>query len=105
MTRAVVSLVSFVVVSAPLAARAQRYEDIGVRAQGMAGAFVAVADDATATWWNPAGLATGAFFSGVLEYDSLREPRKGGDPAGAPLPDRSHAGGVAVAFPALGLSY
>ena len=105
MTRAFVSLVSFVVVSAPLTARAQHYEDIGVRAQGMAGAFVAVADDATATWWNPAGLATGAFFSGVVEYDSLQEPRKGGD-IGAPPPDRrSHAGGVAVAFPALGLSY
>jgi hypothetical protein len=112
MTRAFVSLVSFVsfvsvvVVSAPLTARAQRFEDIGVRAQGMAGAFVAVADDATATWWNPAGLATGAFFSGVVEYDSFQEPRKGGDPAGAPLPDwRSQAGGVAVAYPALGLSY
>jgi len=101
MTRAFVSLVSFVVVSAPLTARAQHYEDIGVRAQGMAGAFVAVADDATATWWNPAGLATGAFFSSVVEYDSLQEPRKSGDPAWA----WSHAGGVAVAFPALGLSY
>ena len=106
MTRAFVSLVSFVLVSAPLTAHAQRFEDIGVRAQGMAGAFVAVADDATATWWNPAGLATGAFFNGIVEYDSLQQPRKGGDPAGAPLPDwRLHAGGFAVAFPALGLSY
>jgi hypothetical protein len=26
---------------------------------GMGGAFVAVASDSTATWWNPAGLATG----------------------------------------------
>src|SRR5213594_614358 len=86
-------------------ASAQEYAAVGTRAQGMAGAFVAVADDATATWWNPAGLATGAFFSGVVEYDSLQEPRKGGD-IGAPPPDRrSHAGGVAVAFPALGLSY
>jgi hypothetical protein len=106
MTRAFLSLVSFVVVLAPLTAHAQRFEEIGVRAQGMAGAFVAVADDATATWWNPAGLATGAFFNGVVEYDRLQEPRQGGDPAGAPAPGwRSHAGGVAVAFPALGLSY
>src|SRR3977135_374662 len=106
MTRAFVSLVSVVLISAPLTAHAQRYEDIGVRAQGMAGAFVAVADDATATWWNPAGLATGAFFNGIVEYDSLQEPRRGGDPVGAPPPGwRSHAGGVAVAFPALGLSY
>jgi len=28
---------------------------------GMGGAFVAVAADSTATWWNPAGLATGPF--------------------------------------------
>ncbi len=30
---------------------------VGSRALGMGGAFVAVADDATATYWNPAGLA------------------------------------------------
>lgn len=29
----------------------------GARAGGMGESFVAVADDATATWWNPAGLA------------------------------------------------
>jgi len=29
---------------------------VGARAIGMGGAFVAVADDATAPWWNPAGL-------------------------------------------------
>ena len=28
---------------------------------GMGGAFVAVASDSSATWWNPAGLATGPF--------------------------------------------
>ena len=33
----------------------------------MAGAFVAVADDATAAYWNPAGLATGAFLSLILD--------------------------------------
>jgi long-chain fatty acid transport protein len=30
---------------------------IGARALAMGGAFVAVADDATAVYWNPAGLA------------------------------------------------
>lgn len=48
-------------------ARSQEFETVGVRALGMGGAFVAVADDATATYWNPAGLATGPFFSMVLD--------------------------------------
>jgi len=55
-------------------ASAQIYESVGIRAQGMAGAFVAVADDADATWWNPAGLAGGAYFSGVTEYGTLQDP-------------------------------
>lgn len=32
--------------------------ETGARAMGMGGAFVAVADDVTALYWNPAGLAT-----------------------------------------------
>ena len=47
-------------VSAP-PALAQNVEVAGSRALGMAGAFVAVADDSSATWWNPAGLAAGPF--------------------------------------------
>ena len=35
-------------------ASAQIVESVGHRALGMGGAFVAVADDSTATWWNPA---------------------------------------------------
>ncbi len=34
----------------------------------MGGAFVAVADDATAVYWNPAGLATGDFLSLLLDH-------------------------------------
>ena len=85
-----VALVSFV---RPPEARAQTADMVGVRAQGMAGAFTAVADDATATWWNPAGLAGGAYFSAILEY--------------AHPTDRRGAGlrGVSLGFPALGLSY
>jgi F plasmid transfer operon, TraF, protein len=46
----------------PVPAGAQMFGGIGTRAEGMGGAFVAVADDATAAYWNPAGIATGATF-------------------------------------------
>ena len=55
---------------------AQIFENIGTRAQGMGGAFVAVADDATASWWNPAGLASGAYFNGVFEHGRATQPDK-----------------------------
>ncbi len=51
----------------PAVAAAQGYEAVGVRALGMGGAFVGVADDASATFWNPAGLVTGPVFSAVAE--------------------------------------
>ena len=50
----------------PALALAQVFESVGTRALGMGGAFVAVADDASANYWNPAGLAT-TFFSAVAE--------------------------------------
>jgi hypothetical protein len=74
-------------------ASAQIFESVGTRAQGMAGAFVAVADDASATWWNPAGLATGAYFSALVERDFAKSPND------------DNALGVAVAVPSLGVSY
>ena len=42
-------------------AHAQVIETAGSRALGMGGAFVAVASDSSATWWNPAGIAAGPF--------------------------------------------
>ena len=36
----------------------------GARAMGLGGAFIAVADDATASYWNPAGLAAFGAFAG-----------------------------------------
>jgi hypothetical protein len=89
---AFVSFVTFVSLSAASAARAQPPDAVGVRAQGMGGAFTAVADDATATWWNPAGLATGAYLSADVEYGRT------------PDTDQTHRG-FALAFPALGLGY
>jgi hypothetical protein len=75
-------------------ATAQIYESAGTRAQGMGGAFVAVADDASATWWNPAGIGPGAYFSAIAEYSRLEDPAGG-----------LRSAGIAAAFPALGLSY
>jgi hypothetical protein len=66
----------------------------------MGGAFVAVADDASAVYWNPAGLASGAFFSLVLDRNQLVHL------ADAPTDDDTPAGLLfAVAMPALGFSY
>ncbi len=87
-------------------ARAQLYESVGTRAQGMGGAFVAVADDATATWWNPAAVAGGAYANVVLDYGQMQQPRTERDAAGQPLAAwRTRPRGFAFAFPALGLSY
>jgi hypothetical protein len=77
----------------PRAATAQIFETVGIRAQGMSGAFVAVSDDATTTWWNPAGLASGGYFNAVLEVDRIS------DPAG------TRARAFALNVPSLGLSY
>jgi hypothetical protein len=72
----------------PALAGAQSFDDIGIRAQGMAGAFVAVADDASASWWNPAGLATSASLADLIVEAGQAGHR-----------------GVAFGFPSLGLSY
>ena len=52
----------FLPIALPVSVHAQVFGGIGTRAEGMGGAFVAVADDASAVYWNPAGIATGATF-------------------------------------------
>jgi hypothetical protein len=88
------------VAAAAQAAGAGGMEVLGVRAQGMGGAFVAVADDATAVYWNPAGLATGDFLSATLERTHVTLPD---DPAGAAPVLRT--GGLFVGTPPLGVGY
>src|SRR4051812_2884344 len=73
----------------PALARAQE-PGVGVRASGMGGAFTAVADDGSAVFWNPAGLASGAFFSLVVDRNTL---------------NHSSATLVALGTPPLGLAY
>jgi hypothetical protein len=90
-------------VACPVRALAQHsMESLGARPLGMAGAFVGVADDATAVYWNPAGLATGPVLNLIIDRLDLGTGRSlAGDAAAA---DRSSLI-VAIAAPPLGLSY
>lgn len=71
-------------------AAAQAPAPVGVRAAGMGGAFTAVADDGTAPYWNPAGLASGAFAGLTIDLNRL---------------DRQSGLFAGLATPPLGLSY
>ena len=64
----------------------------------MGGAFVGVADDASATYWNPAGLASGAFFSLVLDRSTIQPPHALDAPDGS-------ATLFAIGTPPLGAAY
>ena len=94
------TLILAAAIGLPRQASAQSTDTLGTRAQGMGGAFVAVADDASAVYWNPAGLAGGAYFSFVLDGATASS-----------VPEDALEGGsrngflLAVSMPALGLSY
>ena len=99
-----IGLGGLVAAALPSSARAQGFDLVGVRPRGMGGAFVAVADDASATWWNPAGLPGTLVFDGVADIVALSS---GTD---RPIDDASSAGQdvawqVAAAFPVAAISY
>ena len=79
-------------------AQAQVVETVGTRAMGMGGAFVAVADDSTATWWNPGALAAGPFLDMSLA-------RAVTDTTGELPRDRERASWFALGTPPFGFSY
>jgi hypothetical protein len=88
-----------VLATLPAPLMAQSFDVAGTRAQGMAGAFVAVANDASAVYWNPGGLASGAYFSLVFDRslaDVTLEEGSGGSQSSWLL---------ALAAPVVGLSY
>lgn len=85
-------------------AQAQGFNLVGARPRGMGGAFVAVADDASATWWNPAGLPATLVFDGVADLGSLTGiPDEPAETAGSAGRDKALL--VAAAFPVAALSY
>ena len=89
-----------VFVCLPIMGAAQTFDTVGTRAAGMGGAFVAVADDASAAYWNPAGFAAGNLFSMVVDRSASKL-----NPGG---PDGASSGSgllVSLGMPALGLSY
>jgi len=64
----------------------------------MGGAFVGVATDSSATWWNPAALATGPFLDLTLGWQVSTV-------AGDLPAERDHAAWIAIASPPVGFSY
>jgi hypothetical protein len=77
---------------------AQSFTPVTTRAAGMGGAFVAVVDDASAVYWNPSALASGAFFSLLLDRtsDKATDDLSGGTRSATLF---------ALGTPPLGLSY
>ncbi|MEX1129877.1 MAG: conjugal transfer protein TraF [Vicinamibacterales bacterium] len=84
----------------PAGAAAQSFTAAGTRAQGMGGAFVGVADDGTAIYWNPAGLAAGSYFSLVVD-GGVGEAA----PDGSPMGSQKSSFLIGLSTPALGLGY
>ena len=81
---------------------AEAQAPLGTRAAGMAGAFVGVADDASAVYWNPAGLATGAIVSFLVTF--AEETVTPDDPQAAAR-ERHTGRMVALSLPPIGLAY
>lgn len=86
-----------------LSATSAEAQSLGTRASGMGQAFVAVADDASSVYWNPAGMATGAYISFVVDVGA-GDADSGGS--------RGHEGAsshnaqlLAFTLPPLGLGY
>jgi hypothetical protein len=65
---------------------------------GMGGAFVAVASDSSATWWNPAGLATGPF-------SDMTTARTATDLTDSVPARRDRVSWFAASVPSFGFSY
>jgi hypothetical protein len=83
----------------------QSFDIVGTRPLGMGGAFVAVADDASATWWNPAGVSNSLIVDGIAEGSTGRLRNIDDRPISDRTGSEWTSGGVAFAFPAVAASY
>lgn len=93
-----IAVLCIVLVVATVPAFAQNAESVGGRAAGMGGAFVAVASDSSATWWNPAGIAAGPFIDVALAHARVEAKDE--------LPVwRQRASSFALATPPFAVSY
>ena len=75
---------------------------VGSRAEGMAGAFVGVADDASAVYWNPAGIASGPIVSAVFGFGVGPDVPQ---PFQTSLDQQDRRAFVAVSATAVGMAY
>ena len=79
------------------AATQSRMIHMGARAASMGGAFTGVADDSTAFYWNPAGIAFGPFLSAGLYHGREKSAR-----AGSLFEDR--ASGLSLEYTFMGVA-
>jgi hypothetical protein len=98
MKKTIVTVVLATACASGTTASAQILESAGERALGMGGAFVGVATDSSATWWNPAALATGPFLDLSLGWHV--STLTGELPA-----ERDRTSWVTIAAPPVGFSF
>jgi hypothetical protein len=91
-------LASVLTVLLPAPASGQIVEAVGSRALGMGGAFVAVANDSSATWWNPGALAAGQFLDLAVAFATT-------DSSDVRPANRNRVAWVALTLPPAGVSY
>ena len=80
------------------AATQSRMIHLGARATSMGGAFTGVADDSTAFYWNPAGIAFGAFLGAGIYHG-----REQSDRGGRMFEDR--ASGLSLEYTFMGVAF
>jgi hypothetical protein len=93
-----------VVFGLPASSTAQlTFEATGSRALGMGGAFVAVADDPSAVFWNPAGLASGQPAGMTIEWVRFQNGDRDSAPGAGPW--KRSAKFVSLGTWPIGISY